>query len=123
MRRRKWAIRGRPRGKGHSAVDTRILEYIAKISVRNWVDPYRFFSKIVDAWKNRMSTCKQLTIQCREKTRDRAVFLITSNHKVVAQFPMPEHLLKIVTPPKEFEYMIEREKDALRRRELAVSAR
>jgi hypothetical protein len=36
---------------------------------------------------------------------------------------MPEHLLKMATPPKEFEYMIEREKDALRRRELAVSAR
>jgi replication factor A1 len=26
---------------------------------------------------------------------------------------MPEHLLKMATPPKEFEYMIEREKDAL----------
>jgi ssDNA-binding replication factor A large subunit len=45
--------------------------------------------------------------------RDRAIFLITIDYKVVAQFPIPEHLLKEVAPLKEFAYIIEREKNAL----------
>jgi len=113
MRSRRWMMRGRPRGRGHSAVDTRLLECLVKISVRHRIDPNKFFSKIVDAWKNGRSRCRQLMIQCRERMRDRAIFLITADYDVVAQFPIPEHLLKEIAPLKEFAYMIEREKDAL----------
>jgi len=113
MQSRRWTTRGRPRGRGHSAVDTRLLEYLAKISVKHRIDPNKLFNKIVDAWKNRRSKCKQLTIQCREKERDRAIFLITIDYKVVAQFPMPEPLLKETAPLKEFAYIIEREKNVL----------
>ena len=113
MQSRRWTMRGRPRGRGHSAVDTRLLEYLTKISVKHRIDPNKLFNKIVDAWKNRRSKCKQLTIQCREKMRDRAIFLITTDSKVVAQFPVPEHLLKETAPLKEFAYVIEREKNAL----------
>jgi len=45
--------------------------------------------------------------------RDRAIFLITTDSKVVAQFPIPKCVLRERTPLKEFAYMIEREKDAL----------
>jgi len=45
--------------------------------------------------------------------RDRAIFLITTDYKVVAQFPIPENLLNETAPLKEFTYMIEREKNAL----------
>ena len=113
MQSRRWTARGRPRGRGHSAVDTKLLEYLAKISVKYRVDPNTLFNKIVDAWKNRMSKCKQLTIQCREKMRTRAIFLITTDHKVVAQFPILEHLLKETAPLKEFAHIIEYEKNAL----------
>ncbi len=113
MQSRRWTTRGRPRGRGHSAVDTRLLEYLAKISVKHRIDPNKLFNKIVDAWKNRRSKCKQLTIQCREKERDHAIFLITTDYKVVAQFPIPEPLLKETAPLKEFAYIIECEKDAL----------
>ena len=113
MQSKRWTMRGRPRGRGHSAVDSRLLEYLMTISVKHAVDPNRFFSKIVGAWKNRKSKCNHLTIQCREKLRDRAIFLITTDYKVVAQFPIPEYLLKETTPPKEFAYIIKREKDAL----------
>ena len=106
-------MRGRPRGRGHSAVDTRLLECLVKISVRHRIDPNRFFSKIVDAWKNGRSRCRQLMIQCRERMRDRAIFLITAEYDVVAQFPIPEHLLNETAPLKEFADLIEREKDAL----------
>lgn len=109
----RWTTRGRPRGRSHSAIDTRLLEYLVKMSVKQRIDPNRLFDKIVEAWKNRKSWCKHLTIQCREKMRDRAIFLIIADHKVVAQFPIPEHLLEESAPLKEFEYLVEREKNAL----------
>jgi len=91
----------------------RLIEYLTRISAKYRIDPNKLFNKIVDAWKNRRSKCKQLTIQCREKLRNRAIFLITTDYKVVAQFPIPEKLLKETTPLKEFTYIIESEKNAL----------
>jgi len=44
---------------------------------------------------------------------DNAIFLITANHEVVAQFPMSGQLLEQTAPLKRFAYAIEREKDAL----------
>jgi len=83
------------------------------ISLKHRIDPNKLFNKIVHAWKNGRSRCKRLTIQCREKIGDHAIFLITANHEVVAQFPMSRHLLNETAPLKRFAYAIEREKDAL----------
>jgi hypothetical protein len=113
MQSRRLGTRGRPRRRGHSAANTRLLEYLAKISVKYGVDHNTLFNQIVNAWQNRRSKCEQLRIQCRKKMRDRAIFLITTDHKVVAQFPMSEHLLKETSPLKEFAYIIEREKNVL----------
>jgi len=77
------------------------------------VDSNEFFDKIVYAWENRRSKCKELAIECRAKTGGRAIFLITTGYTVVAQFPMPEYILKEATPLKEFAYIIERGKLAL----------
>jgi len=44
---------------------------------------------------------------------DHAIFLITKNHEVVAQFPMSRNLLRETAPLKRFAHAIEREKDAL----------
>jgi len=113
MQHRAWAMRGRPRGNFHSPVDTRILEYLAEISVKHMVDSNEFFDKIVYAWENRRSKCNELEIECRAKGRGRAIFLITTDCDVVAQFPISEYLLKEAAPLKEFTYIIEREKLAL----------
>lgn len=113
MQSRRWTTRGRPRGRGHTAANTKLLEYLAKISVKYRVDHNIFFNKIVEAWKNQRSKCKQLTIQCREKMKDQVFFLITTNHKVVAQFPIPEHILRETAALKDFTYIIERKKNAL----------
>jgi replication factor A1 len=110
---RRWTMRGRPRGRGHSTRDTRLLKYLVTISLKHRIDPNKLFNKIVYAWKNGRSKCKQLTIQCREKMGDHAIFLITIHCKVVAQFPMSWHLLKQTAPLKQFAHVIEREKDAL----------
>jgi len=48
--------------------------------------------------------CGDLSIECRGKTRDYVIFLITNSHKVVAQFPIPEHILVKTNPLKELTY-------------------
>jgi len=96
--------RGRPPGRHHSYDDTQLLEYLAKISIKHGVDPDKFFNGFHDASQHQESTCGKLSIECRMKTRDYAIFLITSGPKVVAQFHMSERVLKENNPLKEFTY-------------------
>jgi len=102
MRNKVWTARGRPPGRHHSYVDIRLLEYLAKISIKHGVDPDKFFNGFHDASQHQESTCGKLSIACRMRTRDYAIFLITRGQKVVAQFPMPERVLKETNPIKEF---------------------
>jgi replication factor A1 len=82
----------------------RLLEYLARISVKHEIDSGKFFSSFLDAFQHDEATCGKLSIECRVKTRDRAIFLITNTHKVVAQFPIPVHILAKTNPLKEFTY-------------------
>jgi len=104
MRNKAWTARGRPPGRYHSYNDIRLLEYLAKISIKHGVDPDKFFNGFHDASQHQESTCGKLSIKCRMRTRDYAIFLITSDQKVVAQFPMPERILKKNNPLKELTY-------------------
>ena len=94
--------RGRPPGKHHSRVDFRLLEYLSRISMKYGVDADKFFSNLVEAWNHQESTFKGITIECRRRRSDHAVFLITNSSRVIAQFKMSEHLLKEGSPLKEF---------------------
>jgi len=94
--------RGRPRGKYRSPADFRLLQYIALISMKYGIDSEKFFDSFVEAWKRQQSTCKSLSIECRKRTRNYAVFLITNSFKVIAQFPMPKRILEEASPLKEF---------------------
>ena len=96
--------RGRPRGRYHALADFRLLEYLALISMKYGIDSNDFFNSFVEAWKRQQSTCKSLLIECRKRTRDYAVFLITNSCKVVAQFPIPKRILEETSPLKEFAY-------------------
>jgi len=104
MRNKTWATRGRPPGRFHSHDDMRLLEYLARISVKNEIDSGKFFSSFLDAFQHVEATCGELSIECRAKARDHAIFLITNSHKVVAQFPIPVHILAKTNPLKEFTY-------------------
>jgi len=53
-----------------------------------------FFDSFVEAWKYQQSKCKSLLIECRKRTRNYAVFLITDSFKVVAQFSIPKRILE-----------------------------
>jgi len=94
--------RGRPRGKYRSSADFKLLEYLAFISMKYGIDWEKFFDSFVEAWKRQQSTCESLSIECRKKTRDNAVFLITNGFRVVAQFPIPKHILEETSPLKMF---------------------
>lgn len=65
-------------------------EYLALLSVKYEVDADKFFNALIVAGKNRKSTCGNLSIECRDKRKNRVVLLITTGPKVVAQFPIPE---------------------------------
>lgn len=106
MRTKVWTTRGRPAGRHHSYYDMRLLEYLARISLKHEVDSGKFFSSFLDAFQHEKATCGELSIECRVKTRDYTIFLITNGHKVVAQFPIPEHILAKANPLKEFTYRL-----------------
>jgi hypothetical protein len=94
--------RGRPCGRYHKLADFKALKYLAVISMNYGIDSNDFFNSLVEAWGSQESACESLSIKCRKKTRDNAVFLITKGFKVVAQFPMPKHILKGTNPLKIF---------------------
>ena len=95
-------MRGRPPGRLYSHDDMRLLEYLARISVKHEIDSGKFFSSFLDAFQHEEATCGELSIECRVKTRNHAIFLITDTHKVVAQFPIPVHILAKTNLLKEF---------------------
>jgi replication factor A1 len=76
-----------------------IGEYLAFLSIKYEVDPDQFFHALISAWENRESTCEDLLIACRKKMRDKAIFLVTRGHKVIAQFPIPNNFLLKETNP------------------------
>jgi hypothetical protein len=108
MRKRMWAGRGRPRGRHHPRFDVKILEYLVELATKHGIDTTEFFNAVVHAWKNGKATCRGLTIQCRMKKKGRAVFLITRGYAVIAQFPIPEDILRETSPLKGFDYVRER---------------
>ncbi len=106
MKKEAMTTRGRPPGRHNSYNDVRLLEYLARISVKHELDPGKFFSSFLDAFKHDEAACGELSIKCRFKTLDHAIFLITNRYKVVAQFPIPVHILAETNPLNEFIYGI-----------------
>jgi len=70
-----------------------VAEYLYFLSVKYEVGFDTLFKGFVHARENQEAACGKLTIQCRQKTRDHDVFLITNGYKVVAQFFVPKYLL------------------------------
>ena len=84
--------RGRlPRGT-RSYKTVRILEYLAKIALK--YDSHDLFDSVVRAWNHGETECQKLSIWCRERKKESAIFLFTTGPNVVAQFPIPTKLLQ-----------------------------
>jgi len=78
----------------HSYKDGRVLETLAGIAVLHKVDASEFFNRIVEAWNHEGSECERVIIECRERTKNSAIFLFASDRKVVAQFPISITILQ-----------------------------
>ncbi len=107
MRDRIWSTRGRPRGRHYSRSNAIVLEYLVKLSTKNQIDATEFFNAFVDAWENGEAMCRGLTIQSRIRENDQCTFLITRDHIVVAQFPIPEEILREPNQLVRFEFLRE----------------
>jgi replication factor A1 len=78
-------------------------EYLAFLSIKYEVDPDKLFYALISAGENQNSRCGKLSIECRGRTQDKAIFLILKDSRVVAQFPVSrEFLLERSNPIKDF---------------------
>ena len=69
-------------------------EYLAFISAKYEVNPDEFFCALLSAGENQKSSCGSLSIECRGKVKDKIIFLITENSRIVAQLSVSEAFLK-----------------------------
>jgi len=95
MQKKFWRGR-RERASGKESVSKRrkILEYLATIAVKQGLDASEFFNCIVKAWSQEKSECKQVSVRCRGRTEESAIFLFSVDHEVLAQFPIPTRILR-----------------------------
>ncbi|MGA9388191.1 MAG: hypothetical protein WBV70_05130, partial [Candidatus Bathyarchaeia archaeon] len=68
-------------------------EYLSFLSIKYEVDPDRLFHALISAEENQKSTSGDLSIECRGKTQDKAMFLFLKDSKVVAQFSILKEFL------------------------------
>jgi len=92
--RRAWKGRGRFPGGRYSRKDERVLDYLSKITIKYRMEPSELFRCIAEASKTGDSRCGRIKIECRAKMEGSAVFLFTTNGKVLAQFPIPNELTR-----------------------------
>jgi len=82
---------------------TSTSEYLAFLSAKYEVDPDEFFNAFNVAGESKKSRCGDLSIERRGETRDKFMFMILTNSKVVAQFSITkEFLLERGHPIKDY---------------------
>ena len=86
--------KGQPRSR--TSLDYPILASMVLIASKHDVDPKKLIDAFYGASENKLSRCGSLTISCRKINQDSAIFLITTEEKVVWQSPV--HLEMIRNP-------------------------
>ena len=89
--------RGRPTGQRQSMPEMTRLWYLIWISKKYKLETHKFFESFLDAWAHEKSSCKGMSIECRQKTEDDGVFLVTQNQKVITQLRLTKATLKHMT--------------------------
>jgi len=100
--------RGRPRGSLQSIAAETSFAYLIWISKNHGVDSTNLFKSFVEAWKNGYSLCGNISIRCRCKIEECAVFLITKGDAVVAQLRLSEKMLERLPEMKPSPELMER---------------
>ncbi len=68
-------------------------EYLAFISAKYEVSPAKLFQALIQAAEKKKAFCGELSIERRSERRDEVTFLIQTESKVVAQFPVSKLFL------------------------------
>ncbi|WP_455278164.1 hypothetical protein [[Eubacterium] cellulosolvens] len=91
--------RGRPNGRRQAMPEMTRLWYLIWISKKYELETHKFFESFQDAWAHEKSSYKGISIQCRQKTENDGVFLVTQDQKVITQLRLTkatlEHLLEV----------------------------
>jgi len=67
---------------------------LVRISNKYGLDTQRFMSCFVEAWTQKKSSYKGISILCRQKTAEDGVFLLTRDQSVIAQIRLSETTLR-----------------------------
>jgi replication factor A1 len=89
--------RGRPTGQRQAMPEMTRLWYLIWISKKYNLDTHKFFESFLDAWAHEKSSCKDMSIECRQKTENEGVFLVTQDQKVVTQLRLTKATLEHMT--------------------------
>jgi hypothetical protein len=85
---------GRGRHKQGSFTELANRWYLIWISKKYELETGKFLACFLDAWRGGRSSCKDVSIQCRQKMEDHGIFLVTRDQEVIAQLSMSEAALK-----------------------------
>lgn len=81
-----------------------IADYLYSLADKYNIDFDALFKALIQAREKEEVRCGKLTVQCRKKARNHDVFLITNDHKVVAQFFVPKYYLDQPSQSKELRF-------------------
>jgi hypothetical protein len=81
-----------------------IADYLYSLADKYNVDFETLFKTLIEAREKEEAQCGKLTVQCRKKAKKHDVFLITNDHKVVAQFFVPKYYLDQPSRNKELRF-------------------
>jgi hypothetical protein len=85
---------GKPSGKRVSNTELINRWYLIWISEKYGLDTREFLACFPDAWMHEKSSCGDLLVQCRKKSENAAVFLVTHDQKAITQLSLSESALK-----------------------------
>ena len=74
--------------------EDKTLNYLALVASKYNVKTEALLNCISEAWVREKSRCKRLVVTCREKHKNSAIFLLTSDQKIVAQLSISDRILE-----------------------------
>ncbi len=78
----------------HRMSNMKSLEYLAYLVAKYNINPVDFADSLLAVTEKGKTTCGPLSIECRQKNNDAAIFLLTSGDTVVSQFSLQKNFFE-----------------------------
>jgi hypothetical protein len=86
-----------PSGKRESRRELTSRWYLLKIADKYGLDRRRFLKCFTYAWTHGKSSCDGVSVECRQKEEDSALFLVARQRTIIAQITLTEKIVKSVS--------------------------